>query len=64
MSMIDMASIAYGKRHEEPQDKQKKRKQLGRQETRKKTSKQKGKQKVVSTRDTCRFGLNVRNFIV
>ena len=62
-----MASIAYGKRHEEPQDKQKKkkaRKQLGRQETRKKTSKQKGKQEVMSTGDTCRFGLNVRNFIV
>ena len=38
MSMIDMASIAYGKRHEEPQDKQKRkkaRKQPGQQENKK-----------------------------
>ena len=68
--MIDMASIAYGRRHDVPQDKQinkKVRKQESKwasKQTRKKTNKQKGKQKVVSTRDKCRFGLNVHSFIV
>ena len=33
-------------------------------ETRKQANKREGKQKVVSARDECRFGLNVQNFIV
>ena len=33
-------------------------------ETRKQANKQESKQKVVSARDKCRFGLNVHNFIV
>ena len=67
-SMIDMGSIAYGRRDDKPQDKQKKtRKQESKQackKARKKTNKQKSKQKVVSTRDKCRFGSNVHNFIM
>ena len=67
-SMIDMGSIAYGKRDDKPQDKQKKQesKKANRQARKqeKKTNKQKGKQKVVSTGDKCRFGSNVHNFIV
>ena len=38
ISMIDMASIAYGRRHDEPQDKQtnkKARKQIGKQANKK-----------------------------
>ena len=36
ISMIGMANIAYGKRHDKPQDKQKNKK--GRRQTRKKTN--------------------------
>ena len=45
ISMIDMASIVYGKKHDEPQDKQtnkKARRQIG-----KKANKKEGKQKMV-----------------
>ena len=62
ISMIDMASIAYGRRHDEPQHKQTNKKED--KQTRKKTNKKKGKQNVVSARDKCRFGSNVHNFIV
>ena len=65
--MIDMASIANGRRHDEPQDKQinkKARKQTRKLANKKKTNKQKGKQEVVSTRNKCRFGSNVYSFIM
>ena len=43
ISMIGMANIAYGKRHDKPQDKQKTKK--GRRQTRKKANTQKGQTK-------------------
>ena len=55
--MIDMASIAGGRRHDKQQDKQINKKAD-------KARKQANKQKVVSTGDKCRFGSNVHNFIV
>ena len=67
--MIDMASIAYGRRHDVPQDKQinkKVRKQESKwasKQTRKKTNKQKDEQKMVSMREKCRFGPDFHSFI-
>ena len=55
--MIDMASIAGGRRHDKQQDKQINKKAD-------KARKQANNQKVVSTGDKCRFGSNVHNFIV
>ena len=66
-SMIDMASIAYDRRHDKAQDKQinkKARKQTGKQANKKEDKQAKRQTKVVSTRKKCRFGLNVHSFIV
>ena len=65
--MIDMASIAYGKRHGEPQDKQtnkKARRQTGMQANKKEDKQVREQQKVVSMGDKCRFGSDVHSFIV
>ena len=67
ISMIDMASIAYGRRHDEPQDKQtnkKARRQTSKQAKKKEDKQAKSKHKVVSARDKCRFGSDVLSFIV
>ena len=65
--MIDMASIAYGRRHDEPQDKQtnkKARRQTSKQANEKEDKQAKMQKKMVSTGDKCRFRSNVYNFIV
>ena len=55
--MTDMASKETRKQANKREGKQ------ARKQT-KKTKNKKGKQKVVSTRDKCRFGSNFHNFIV
>ena len=67
ISVIDMISIAYDRRHDEPQDKQASKK--ARSQTDKRANKKEDKQAKRQTKggvrgDKCRFGSDVHSFFV
>ena len=67
MSMIDIASIAYGIKHNKPQDKQtnkKARRQIGKQANKKGDKQVKRQTKGGVHLDKCRFGSDVHSFIM